>query len=456
MGEETFTENVRFAMERFLDSQKPEEQSVDFLRIDLHCHDFNSDVPDELLGRILRCPETWVTSETVLRRLEEAGQRVFTITNHNNARSCWALLEKGVDVLSGAEFTCRLPENDASIHVLAFGFSPSQEEQLNALRSDVYRFQRFAQEQDIPTSFAHPLFVYDPENAFSIEMLEKLSLIFDNFEVLNGQRDTWQAVLMAEWLGRLNEERITELARKHGMNTHEFCRRPFHKAITAGSDCHMGMFVGGTGTAVHVPDLENRLRQQSASDLVLEGLRQGATTIYGRTAGSEKMTGALLSFFCQLTMHMADPGLIRMMLHKGSSRDKLMAFLIANSVMELRRHKYTSRFLRTLQDAFGGKRPGFMIRRMTSREYRPLVAEMEQIAISAGHGADSLQQQLSQSIPTLFDCLCRVLSGRVERRIATGELNETTNSNDTALPRFEIPIPYPQVGLSPGNRGFRE
>lgn len=28
------------------------------LRMDMHCHDYNSDVPDELLGRILSVPET--------------------------------------------------------------------------------------------------------------------------------------------------------------------------------------------------------------------------------------------------------------------------------------------------------------------------------------------------------------------------------------------------------------
>ena len=33
------------------------------LRVDLHCHDHNSDVPDELWGRLLRLPETWLKTK---------------------------------------------------------------------------------------------------------------------------------------------------------------------------------------------------------------------------------------------------------------------------------------------------------------------------------------------------------------------------------------------------------
>ena len=46
---------------------------ADAMRIDLHCHDKNSDVPDETLGRILRVPETWLPTAKLVRTLQ--GQR---------------------------------------------------------------------------------------------------------------------------------------------------------------------------------------------------------------------------------------------------------------------------------------------------------------------------------------------------------------------------------------------
>lgn len=33
----------------------------------------------------------------------------FTITNHNNARSCYEQQDLGVDILTGAEFSCWVP-----------------------------------------------------------------------------------------------------------------------------------------------------------------------------------------------------------------------------------------------------------------------------------------------------------------------------------------------------------
>ena len=44
----------------------------DTLKIDLHCHDLNSDVPDELLGRILNLPETWLTTDDLMKYLKLA------------------------------------------------------------------------------------------------------------------------------------------------------------------------------------------------------------------------------------------------------------------------------------------------------------------------------------------------------------------------------------------------
>jgi predicted metal-dependent phosphoesterase TrpH len=91
------------------------------LSIDLHCHDYNSDTPDELLGRILGVPETWLPSEELIETLSLHGCTAYTVTNHNNARSCYELREKGIDVLTGAEFSCIVPDYGIGIHVLAYG-----------------------------------------------------------------------------------------------------------------------------------------------------------------------------------------------------------------------------------------------------------------------------------------------------------------------------------------------
>ena len=128
-----FRKTMHTHWREFLEEESSRFPEHEILRADLHCHDRNSDVTDELWGRILRIPETWLSTDDLVKCLKKNGSDAITVTNHNNARSCWDLLERGIDVLPAAEFTCTFPENDMQIHVLTYGFTPEQEEKLDRL-----------------------------------------------------------------------------------------------------------------------------------------------------------------------------------------------------------------------------------------------------------------------------------------------------------------------------------
>ena len=123
----SFQAELNTELKEFLSTQKEKFPIHEVLKIDLHCHDYNSDVPDELIGRILNVPETWLPTERLIKRLEKNKVNAITITNHNNARSCFEQIEKGNDVLVGSEFSCTVPDFNIGIHVLTYGFSKEQE-----------------------------------------------------------------------------------------------------------------------------------------------------------------------------------------------------------------------------------------------------------------------------------------------------------------------------------------
>jgi hypothetical protein len=218
----------------------------DTLLIDLHCHDFNSDVPDELLGRILKVPETWLPTDVLLKTLVKHGCTAYTITNHNNARSIWELKEKNTDILSGAEFSCMVPEYNTGIHVLAYGFTAKDEKAMNKLRKNLYAFLEYTCQNDIPTIWAHPLYYYTTHENPPMDFYEKMSLVFERFEVHNGQRDTWQNMLIKLWVESLVPQKIDEWASKHGIDPGKYCRDPYKKSMSGGSDSHEGIFAGLT------------------------------------------------------------------------------------------------------------------------------------------------------------------------------------------------------------------
>lgn len=438
-----FRQSLKNDFDAFVKQQAMRFPEKETLRIDLHCHDHNSDVPDELLGRILRWPETWIKSETLCAALNRHGTDVITITNHNNARSCFDLLDRGMDVLVGAEFTCFIPAFDVSVHVLTYGFDTKQEEHLNKQRGDLERFLDYTLDQDLVTILAHPLFVHGEGKHDPVALMEYLTLLFDRFEVINGQRDTWQNMLIIAWLRGLTAERIEAIGRRFGIRPDRFCHDGWRKWMTGGSDDHMAMFVGHTGTIVHVPNLAMRLRGQSRSSLVLNSLREGLTAPYGSYTVENRLSAALLDYFCQIAMHAEDPGLVRMILHQGSAKQKLWAFVMANGAFELKRHRFTSNFIKAAHDALHGIKPGFFQRHMVTRQFRPLVTELDKIAqIRTEHPA-LLDLQLHSAIPKIFHTLNTVLAERVSEKISRYQRNcpeSSTISLAELISRFELPV----------------
>lgn len=436
-----FRRNLRQQFLRYLQDQSTHFPSRDCLRIDLHCHDKNSDLPDELWGRILRLPETWLPTEKLVKVLRRNGADVVTITNHNNARSCWDLQDAGIDVLPAAEFTCYMAEYDLYLHVLTYGFDRRQEAVLNEKRRDIYEFARYTAEHDLPTVVPHPLYFYTSNDRIDLALFEKLAVLFRRFEVLNGQRDLWQSILTLRWLQGLTPDKIEEFAAKHRLDPTEFGVDPSQaKVCTGGSDDHNGIFAGTCGSQLYVPNLEERLKRDLPSTLALEALRAGHVTPFGHVAESQKLGIALLDYFSQVALRIEDPGLMRVLLHRGETYDKVACLGIANLLLEVRKHRTTRKFFDLVHDALQGKRPNRLLRWRVARDYRFCLEHLDRIAASARGSAEEYVDTVQQSVRQLFSELSALVVRRIERASAQGagpRLEALTS--EELIRKFEIP-----------------
>jgi glycosyltransferase involved in cell wall biosynthesis len=440
----TFQNELLSELNTFLEAQRKKFSPEEILRIDLHCHDHNSDVPDELLGRILNLPETWISTEQQLETLKKNGCDAFTITNHNNARSCFEFQEKGMDILTGAEFSVTVPDFNIGIHVLAYGFSREEEKILIKLRKNIYSFQEFAFENNIPTIWAHPLYHYSLKGIPPFSFFSKMVLIFERFEVLNGQRDTWQNMLVKSWLEGITPEMVDQYASETGIDPSNYCRNPYKKSMSGGSDSHMGIFSGMTGTYLHVPDLKNRLETRSRSQLALEAIRQGRMGPYGSHQNSEKLTIAFLDYVCQIALYRKDPGMLRILLHKGTDQDKIIALLVSNGFAELQRHKVTMNFIELFHNAFLGKTPGFTKRLFVPKVYKAVFDDAKKIAANYDSSSGRIVEDYKESIAAIYQKLNIILFGRLNLKFnkinQEGRIQNVTLNN--LINHFEIPSEF--------------
>jgi glycosyltransferase involved in cell wall biosynthesis len=450
-----FREQLRHDFDQYLQAESLRFRHEDCLRIDFHCHDHHSDVPDELWGRILRLPETWLKTGKLVKVLQANGSDVITVTNHNNARSCWKLMEKGHDVLSGAEFTCYFPEYELYMHVLAYGFTPAQEAVLNQKRADVYDFLRYAAEHRLPVILPHPLYFYSNISHFRPELFEKLALIFQRFEVLNGQRDLWQSVLTLRWAQGLSPEKMAGYAKKHQINPQDFgVDISLPKTLTGGSDDHVGLFAGQCGSRLWVPDLAVRRQTTPLSKLALEAMRNHHVSPFGDVGDNQKLGLALLDYFCEVANKMEDPGLLRMLFHRGELSDKLACFAIANGMLELKKNKRAQVFTECLHNALRGKKPDWLIRWNISNDYRFCIQGLEKIAEASKKPADQYAQTVHDSLQAMFTDTCKLLIGRISSHSKGFEGLQTSDFSTENLTRaFEVPSQISQLFGSLGKDG---
>jgi hypothetical protein len=418
--------------------RRQEEIGGGGLRIDLHCHDHNSNVPDETLARLLHMPETWLPTDRLVRTLKSNAVDVVTITNHNNARSCWQLLDKGEDVLPGAEFSCTLPRFNVGVHVLTFGFTPDQETKFNLLRKNLYKFLEYAAAEDIPTVLAHPLHFYSPDALPPLEVMDHFAVLFERFEGVNGQRDAWQNLLTLTWVSGLDEEGVEDASRRSGIKPGTFCRNPYSKWITGGSDCHMGLYSGSTGTLLQVPGWKQS--HGGLADIALNALRKAPMTPYGSNCGVGNLTVAILDLFCQSVSRLQDPGLLEVMSGRGSSDEKIQALFIANGFFELRRHKFTARFMELFHGCLHGRRPGLLTYWMTSKAFRPVLEKMEVIADARTESPLKLMEVLEDALPSISNYLNKLVAERSIQKISRWEKKTrnawkpATSTNPDKLP----------------------
>ncbi|MHC1706392.1 MAG: glycosyltransferase [Bacteroidales bacterium] len=437
----SFHQSIKSEFEKYTTQNELVYPEIDTIRIDLHCHDHNSNVPDELLGRILNVPETWLPTENLLKTLRKHGMQSFTITNHNNARSCFDLLNKGEDILVGAEFSCTVPEYQTGIHVLTYGFTPEQEVALNKHRRNLYSFLDYTLENDLPTIWAHPLYHYKKNGSPPLDFFYKLALLFERFEVINGQRDTWQNLLVKRFLETLTKEKIHEIADKFHIEPDRFTKNPYKKSQAGGSDSHMGIFSGLTGSLLYIPDFEQQRKQSSISELALKAIKAGDLLPFGGHNNSEKMMITFLDYFCQIALYSKDPGLLRILLHKGEPREKINAFLISNGFAELRQHKITMKFIQLFHDSLTGVEPHFAKRWLIPSAYKPIFDQSKKMAQSFRQTPVKTAETYQNSMGQIYNMLWKILSERIKKKNEEGLQNltlEELNLNNF-ITHFELP-----------------
>ncbi len=236
---------------------------------DLHVHSCHSKHPGEWILQRLGAQESYTAVETVYRQAKEQGNAFVTLTDHNTIDGALELCRLHPDdCFVSTEATAYFPEDGCKVHVLCYGITPAQFASIQRARENIYNLRDYLRRENIACSVAHATFSVN--NRLTIDHLEKLLVLFDVFEGINGTRGkegnlVWQQVLQS-----LAPDDIGRLSAKHHLDP--WGEEPWVKGQTGGSDDHAGLFMGYTWT---------RAQAQSKEEF-LSAIRNRRTTPGGR------------------------------------------------------------------------------------------------------------------------------------------------------------------------------
>ncbi|WP_340694412.1 glycosyltransferase [Hydrogenobacter thermophilus] len=245
-------------------------------KADLHLHSKASNLPGGWFSRLIGCPESYAEPIELYKRLKERGMTFVTITDHNTIQGVLEIAHLP-DVFISCEYTVEFPDEEAKVHVIAYGIEEKHHIDLMKIRQNIYEFVSYLKENSIPHTLAHPLYSVQGTK-ITRRLIDKMALLFDSWEVINGTRGT-NIRSIEENIAKLYSgwDRIRELEERYRIKSF---RSRENISFTAGSDDHGGMDVGRTWTQVEgVRDVRD----------FLKGILEGKTHVGTEKLGEERL-----------------------------------------------------------------------------------------------------------------------------------------------------------------------
>jgi hypothetical protein len=403
-------------------------------RADLHCHSRASTEADEAMLQAIRCPESYSEPREIYAQAKERGMDFVTITDHDSISGVGELAGLA-DVLVGEELTCYFPEDRCKIHLLVWGITPADHDALQRAADDIYLVARYVEQHRIAHAVAHPL--YRQNGVLDRRHVERLILIFNGFECLNGAHSMTHREVFEPLLDELDAAGIRRLERAHRLDA--VGARPWIKTRTAGSDDH-GLFnIGRTWTEFPA--------DTRTVDQLLECLRQGRCRPGGEAGSSIKLAhnffGVGMRYYTrQLAQSKAGGSghMMRRMLGEEAPPSRLSAAATACGIYARGIPRRIGRFLGIAKPARGTKLLGELL---TSS------------AIKRAAGADGLLQALKEGRSPLaehrsmFDLVCRVdrdvaggIFDAVAAAIDDGQLGAVIDAISAVIAHQALLLPY--------------
>ena len=258
-------------------------------KADLHLHSRYSDRPSEWILRKLGIPDSLSDPRKLYETLRASGHDFVTLTDHNTLGAARDL--RGLEgFIPGMEITTYFPEDRCKVHLLAWNLGEAEEGEVERLRVNIFELAKFLREEGIVHAVAHPLLHLDGK--MKPEHFEKLILLFQVFERVNGLRAPLGQEVAFACCSALTEVKIRQLAERHGLEP--VGRTPWKKSWMGGSNDHCGLYAGQVWT--EVPGARD-------GEAFLRAVERGEGIVHGQGGDPARLVNGLFHVIFDFLRH---------------------------------------------------------------------------------------------------------------------------------------------------------
>jgi hypothetical protein len=378
-------------------------------KADLHIHSKHSEQLSEQFLRQLGAAESYTEPEYIYAAAKARGMSFVTITDHNRISGALELQKKHPeDVFTGIETTTYFPEDGYRVHALIYGLTEADYEEVQRVRMNIYDLRELIRERGLAYSIAHA--TYAGNDVLSIDKLEKLILMFDVFEGINGGCG---AICNRTWMDILNgltPAKIEDLYRRHRIDP--MSSDPWVKGLTGGTDDHSGLFVARTHTVADAKTVGE----------FLQSLKERKTAAEGCHSDFQSLVFTLCKIGYDFSKHKSPKTA-----HSTFSR---MADLV-----------FTNRPLR-LRDKIALRTLKYKSRRKTDIAQRMMVKLVDDFRRDGSLPVDEKMSMLYDTLADMSDGLIRVFLNSIDHDLKKGNVIKLVKSLSSTFSGLLIALPF--------------
>ncbi|NCD33833.1 MAG: glycosyltransferase [Spartobacteria bacterium] len=378
-------------------------------KVDMHVHSLHSKHPSEWFLQRIGASESYTSVEEVYRLAKKRGMQFVTLTDHNTIDGALELRKQHPDdTFISVEITSYFPENGCKVHILAYHIDEAQFQKIQELRLDLYALRDFLRAESIACSVAHA--TYNVNGRLSEEILEKLILLFDVFEIINGARSCVHNQAWHRLLQHLSSADIEHFSRKHQIDP--WGANSWVKGFTGGSDDHAGLLIGAAYTLSDAHSVKE----------LMDAVRNKSTLAGGRHGDHKSLAFAIYKIATEYSSN-----------KKPDEQNKIWQVINTLAFSEGKPG---------LRDRFAISRMklkrGDDQQRILSHFFEQLIEGREQKTI---HPADMIQR-LYDSLSNLTDDFFKMIVTSLEKNMRSGDSGQILKNIAAALPALFLSAPF--------------